>query len=302
MNEILFYSLSVLMLLSACQVVLCRHPIHSVLSLILCFLYAAGLFLMLGAEFLALSLAIVYVGAVAILFLFVVMMLDVDSEALKQSGFVGFGALLRSTFHLAVMLAGLGASGAAVFYGGQQLSVSLGTPPGIEAFQSMMQDYRPWILGSYYILAGSISLMMTRLLTIKVCRCAPREITYAFIRLFPLSFMGSGLFVTILLTVLLWGESYFATSVQMGVLEEGSKTGASNIQQLGDLLYTLHVVPFQGVGLLLLIAIIGAIALCIRQRSDVKRQNVMDQLAVTKEDVLERKKMKAGEGVSWPSH
>ena len=91
-----FYLFSTLMLVSALMVIVARNPVHSVLFLILAFVSASGLFVMLGAEFLAMILVVVYVGAVAVLFLFVVMMLDVDFAALKQ-GFIEYlplGALI----------------------------------------------------------------------------------------------------------------------------------------------------------------------------------------------------------------
>jgi NADH-quinone oxidoreductase subunit J len=91
-----FYLFSTLMLVSALMVIVARNPVHSVLFLILAFVNASGLFILLGAEFLAMILVVVYVGAVAVLFLFVVMMLDVDFAALKQ-GFIEYlplGALI----------------------------------------------------------------------------------------------------------------------------------------------------------------------------------------------------------------
>jgi NADH-quinone oxidoreductase subunit J len=82
-TEILFYIFAAILLVSAAMVVSARNPVHSVLFLILAFFNAAALFLIAGAEFLAMILVIVYVGAVAVLFLFVVMMLDVDFEELR---------------------------------------------------------------------------------------------------------------------------------------------------------------------------------------------------------------------------
>ena len=93
---IFFYLFSAVLLASGLMVVGAKNPVHSVLFLILAFVNAAGLFLLLGAEFLALIMIIVYVGAVAVLFLFVVMMLDVDFAELKQ-GFLTYlptGALI----------------------------------------------------------------------------------------------------------------------------------------------------------------------------------------------------------------
>ncbi len=93
---VFFYLFSAMTLASALMVISARNPVHSVLFLILAFVNAAGLFLLLGAEFLAMILVVVYVGAVAVLFLFVVMMLDVDFAALKQGflQYLPFGALI----------------------------------------------------------------------------------------------------------------------------------------------------------------------------------------------------------------
>jgi NADH-quinone oxidoreductase subunit J len=106
MIEVLFYIFSFVLLISAAMVLFARHPVHAVLFLIVCFFNAAGIFLLVGAEFLAMMLVIVYVGAVAVLFLFVVMMLDVDFAALRQGvrrhlplgAFVGLLLLAELTF------------------------------------------------------------------------------------------------------------------------------------------------------------------------------------------------------------
>jgi NADH:ubiquinone oxidoreductase subunit 6 (subunit J) len=101
-----FYLFSTVMIGSAFMVIAARNPVHSVLFLILAFVNAAGLFLLLGAEFLAMIIVIVYVGAVAVLFLFVVMMLDVDFAELRQ-GFLSYlplGALLGVVFLIELLL------------------------------------------------------------------------------------------------------------------------------------------------------------------------------------------------------
>ncbi len=117
-----FYLFSTLMVASAFMVIAARNPVHSVLFLILAFVNAAGLFVMLGAEFLAMILVVVYVGAVAVLFLFVVMMLDVDFAALKQ-GFLQYlpiGVLIGVVvaIELIVVMAGFLPSSASLVGGG----------------------------------------------------------------------------------------------------------------------------------------------------------------------------------------
>ncbi len=96
LQAIAFYVFSAVMIASAIMVIASRNPVHSVLFLILAFFNAAGLFVLLGAEFLAMILMVVYVGAVAVLFLFVVMMLDIDFSELKRGTlqYLPFGALM----------------------------------------------------------------------------------------------------------------------------------------------------------------------------------------------------------------
>ncbi|MGL4811677.1 MAG: NADH-quinone oxidoreductase subunit J, partial [Beijerinckiaceae bacterium] len=100
MAAIFFYLFSTILIASAFMVVAARNPVHSVLYLILAFVNAAGLFLILGAEFLAMILVVVYVGAVMVLFLFVTMMLDVDFAELRQGfqQYLPFGALIALVF------------------------------------------------------------------------------------------------------------------------------------------------------------------------------------------------------------
>src|SRR5881398_3055614 len=101
-----FYFFAAILILSAIMVIAARNPVHSVLFLILSFFNAAGLFVLLGAEFLAMILVVVYVGAVAVLFLFVVMMLDVDFAELRQ-GFLSYlplGAVLGVVFLIELIL------------------------------------------------------------------------------------------------------------------------------------------------------------------------------------------------------
>src|SRR5262247_1747064 len=114
-----FYLFAGVCVASAFMVIAAKNPVHSVLFLILAFVNAAGLFILLGAEFLSMILVIVYVGAVAVLFLFVVLMLDVDFTALRQ-GFLDYlpiGAVIGAVFFIdlvAMLLVGTGAFGTGV--------------------------------------------------------------------------------------------------------------------------------------------------------------------------------------------
>ena len=197
-----FYLFSTILLASAFMVIAARNPVHAVLYLILAFFNAAGLFVLMGAEFLAMLLVVVYVGAVAVLFLFVVMMLDVDFVELRQ-GFLKY----------------LPVGGLVAFIFGIELALVLGT----------------WKLSPEAIETGRAATKL------------PVE--------------------------------------------------AMNIRALGRVLYTEHLYFFQLSGLVLLVAMIGAIVLTLRERPGVKRQDVMAQNARGKASAMEIKKVAPGQGV-----
>ena len=178
-----FYAFAAVLIASAAMVVTSRNPVHSVLFLILAFFNAAALFLIAGAEFLAMILVIVYVGAVAVLFLFVVMMLDVDFTRLRE----GF------------------------------------------------QRYAP--LGA---VVGGVLLF----------------------ELF-----------------LLLGTRYFDTGLAEPRAFPAPTDGVSNAEALGRVLYTDYVYLFQAAGLILLVAMVGAIVLTLRERPGTRRQDIAAQIA-----------------------
>jgi|TARA_R110000868_G_scaffold194119_2_gene439456 NADH-quinone oxidoreductase subunit J len=194
-----FYLFSAIMLMSAIRVITASNAVHSVLFLILCFFNAAGLFVLLGAEFVAMILVIVYVGAVAVLFLFVVMMLDVNFEKLREGAksYIGIGVVL-----------------------------------GLVLIAELITLYAAWDVNA----AGKTS----------------------------------------------------------GVAAIGER---SNTEIIGSVLYTDYIYAFQLSGLILLVAMIGAIVLTHRRRSDVRRQKVAHQVGVTREDAMEIKKVESGEGL-----
>jgi NADH-quinone oxidoreductase subunit J len=198
-----FYVFSAILLIAAIMVVTSRNPVHSVLFLIVAFINAAVLFLIAGAEFLAMVLAIVYVGAVAVLFLFVVMMLDVDFAALRE------GYQRYAPIGLAV---------------GLVLAIELGV-----------------------VLAGFTA--------------APAAMT---LRLSP-------------------------TPVDL-----------TNTAAIGSILYTQYFLLFQLAGLLLLVAMIGAIVLTLRDRKRGKTQNINRQLARTPAVTLSLSRPVLGAGAKLP--
>ena len=198
-GEIAFYAFSVSTLIGGVFTVVSRNPVHSVLWLILSFISAAGLFVLLGAEFVAMLLIIVYVGAVAVLFLFVVMMLDVDFAELKAE----------------------------------------------------MARYFP--LG---LLIGVIVLI---------------QLMFAF------------------------GIWDYSDGYQQRISEViGSGT---NTAELGAIIYDEYILIFQLSGLILLVAMIGAIVLTLRHRDDIKRQDVFAQMMRDPEEAMELKDVKPGQGL-----
>ena len=199
--SITFYVFSLVAILSALMVISARNPVHSVLFLILSFVNASGLFVLLGAEFLAMILVVVYVGAVAVLFLFVVMMLDINFVKLREGflQYLPFGALL-----------------------GIVLIIELGI------------------------------LFLTR------------------------SFSENSL-------------SKFVESPVMNEVE--------NTKLIGQVLYTDYFYLFQISGLILLVAMVGSITLTLRDRGQVKRQNISQQNYINANNAIEKKKVKLGEGI-----
>jgi NADH-quinone oxidoreductase subunit J len=195
-----FYLFAGVCVASAFMVIAAKNPVHSVLFLILAFVNASGLFVLLGAEFLAMILVVVYVGAVAVLFLFVVMMLDVDFAELRQ-GFLQYlpvGALVGIIFLAELLL----------------------------------------VVGTWTI--------------------------------------GPGVPTTI------------AAKIPATI---------PNTQALGLVLYTRYVYYFQAAGVVLLVAMIGAIVLTLRHKPKVKRQNIADQVARTKASAIEIRQVRPGQGI-----
>ena len=197
-----FYLFAALAVLSGVMVITAKNPVHSVLWLIVAFFNAAGLMILVGAEFIAMLLVIVYVGAVAVLFLFVVMMLDIDFATLRAGFMKNFPlGIAIALVLLAELVLGLGAARAG--------AMKLGTPDAATA---------------------------------------------------PLA-------------------------------------GASNIEAIGTLLYTRYLFLFEASGLILLVAMIGAIVLTHRQRSGVRGQNVSRQIARRPDEATVNQSPEVGAGV-----
>ena len=197
-----FYMFATVAIASGVMVISARNPVHSVLFLIAAFFNAAGLFVLMGAEFLAMILVIVYVGAVAVLFLFVVMMLDINFVEMRQ-GFLQY--------------------------------LPIGGLIGVILLIELLFIFASWTV-------------------------APDASNVAAA---PMSSLGE----------------------------------VSNTRALGLLIYTKYIYYFQAAGLVLLVAMIGAIVLTLRVRKGVRRQKVPDQLRRSRAESVEIKKVETGKGI-----
>ena len=197
-----FYLFSFILVAAAVMVIAARNPVHSVLFLILAFFNAAGLFVLCGAEFLAMVLVVVYVGAVAVLFLFVVMMLDINLVQLRE-GFIRY------------------------------LPVG-----GVVALI---------LLAELFVVLGGWVMVPETARNVATATPAPESLT--------------------------------------------------NTHALGELLYTHYAYLFQVSGLILLVAMIGAIVLTHRRRDGVRRQKISDQIRRRAEETVELRKVPTGKGI-----
>ena len=197
-----FYLFVGILVLSALMVITARNPVHSVLFLILAFFNSAGLFVLLGAEFVGMIMVIVYVGAVAVLFLFVVMMLDISFADLRK---------------------------------GAMQYVPIGLAIGAVLLAELVMVYGAWNFAPEYV--GNLAAPVLRF------------------------------------------------------------DGATNAESLGQVLYTDYILAFQLAGLILFVAMVGAIVLTLRSRPGVRRQSVAEQQRRKPEDVLEIRKVTPGTGV-----
>ncbi len=202
LQAVFFYLFAFVAVASAFMVISARNPVHSVLFLILTFFNAAGLFLLTGAEFLAMILLVVYIGAVAVLFLFVVMMLDID----------------------------------------------------FTEFRAGVLQYAP------------VGMLI-------------------------------GLIVAAELVVVVGGSIISPKASQAITMPIPNPAERTNTAALGDVLYTNYVYFFQIAGLVLLVAMIGAIVLTLRHRQHIKRQNIPSQVARTPKTAVEVVKVKPGQGI-----
>ena len=202
LQAIVFYLFAGVLIASAVMVISARNPVHSVLFLILAFFNAAGLFVLLGAEFLAMILVVVYVGAVAVLFLFVVMMLDINFAELRR-GFMRY--------------------------------LPVGAAVGLV------------LLAELVLIAGA------------------------------------------------WVVSPEAP--QVATVPIPDPTQVTNTHALGRILYTTYIYPFQAAGAILLVAMVGAIVLTLRERAGVRRQDIAAQVSRRRGESVQVVKVPPRQGV-----
>ncbi|WP_068316302.1 NADH-quinone oxidoreductase subunit J [Polycladidibacter hongkongensis] len=201
LQALFFYLFAGIAVASAFMVIAARNPVHSVLFLILCFINAAALFVLIGAEYLAMLLIVVYVGAVMVLFLFVVMMLDVDFAEMKR---------------------------------GVLQYLPIGGLVGFILLAELLMAIGGWVI-------------------------------------MPEAYSGGAL----------------------PIVAEGKQ----NIAQIGAVLYTKYIFYFQACGIILLVAMIGAIVLTLRHKPNVKRQDIPTQVARTPETSIEVVSVESGKGI-----
>jgi len=198
-----FYLFAFVTVAAAVMVISARNPVHSVLFLILAFFNAAGLFVLMGAEFLAMILVVVYVGAVAVLFLFVVMMLDISFIELRQ-GFLQY--------------------------------LPIGAVVGIVLLAELLMIVGSWVFAS----------------------------TNSVLKINPTPDINK----------------------------------ITNTEAIGNILYTNYIYLFQGAGMVLLVAMVGAIVLTLRSRPGVRKQTISNQVNRRIEDSIEVKDVQSGSGIS----
>ncbi len=285
MESVAFYLFAGITLLSAMMVITLRNPVHAVFFLILTFFSAAALFVLRHAEFLAMMLVVVYVGAVAVLFLFVVMMLDIKTPALKP----WFVPKMKEFLHaMAWFLAYVCV--VAIVAGGFFLL-------GRELLDIESLVTASWVTGEYLLLTLTllVGVAITEFVFRKFCRLSGQRVLKTFCRVIPMGFV-----VLLVLAVEACGVVWMWLELPEVVLMAPipPEPVLSNTHALGQLIYTDYIYVFQAVGLILLVAMIGAIVLTIRRRPDVKRQNVSAQIARKPEDAVTLQHVKIGEGVS----
>lgn len=303
MAEFIFYFFSTLLIGSAVAVIFSRNPVHSVLFLIFAFFNAAGLFILIGAEFLATLLVIVYVGAVAVLFLFVVMMMAISPD--NQRSFFS-----KDRTYDAVATIGQFMMYVIVF--GAVSIVLFSIAPVADEIQSgnrFTLDNLRIILqtSSWSVFSRKAPLavsVISTIVTILVSRQATQMIMKTNFLSIISGFVDSLAFMILLGLGFMGIFTYMAFQWQTSPLSEDLVANATpptdlvtNTQALGNIIYTDYILAFQACGILLLIAMIGAIVLTHRKREGVKKQDIVVQTSRMPADTLRTHSVPLGKGV-----
>lgn len=289
MDALAFYLFAAVILGSAVMVITARNPVHSVFYLILAFFNAAGLFVLMHAEFLAMMLVVVYVGAIAVLFLFVVMMLEIRQPATGKPLTIKLRDLALSLFWFLtyILVVTLLVATAVTL---TTLLIQQFTAQEID-FTHLNSVLAVIVLCSFVLGVGLAELFFTR-----VCQTSWGKIFHAFYQTMPMGVLVLGLVLVEALAVTrIWLRSSVSEEVLMAPTPPDMVL--SNTHALGQLIYTDYVYVFQSVGLVLLVAMIGAIVLTLRRRPDVKRQDVQAQIHRSPKEAVELKSVEFGQGM-----
>ena len=290
MDALVFYLFSGVILVAAVMVITARNPVHSVFFLILAFFNAAGLFILMRAEFLAMMLVVVYVGAIAVLFLFVVMMLDIKQPKVVQKSFSIklWSCVLSFLWLMAYMLV------AGFFVAALMLLIAF----VVEQLTGLVVTFaNPGALLAISVLCSLIlGVGLAEFLFARVLQKSWGKIFHTFCHIMPLGVLVlSLLLIEILAVTVVWLRSSEFEEVLMAPTPPDMVL--SNTHALGQIIYTNYIYVFQSVGLVLLVAMIGAIVLTIRRRPNVKRQDVSAQIYRRPEEAVMLKKVKSGQGI-----
>jgi len=290
MHVVAFAMFASVTLFSGLMVVLNRNPVYSVLYLILSFFGSAGLFILLNSEFIAMVMIIVYVGAIAVLFLFVVMMLDLQTEPKRK------GALYQS-FSVWIFFAWRFVGYSVVFFVFMSLFFQL-NPQALFILLSPMESFRSLGFGGvFHLIYLSIFFPFSVYATTLIFGYRPKELLVKTFRPLFSQLTSLVLFVSALFSGFLsWNFS--PAAVQVHLRDSPQSDPLNNTEALAHLLYEDSFIAFQGAGLILLVAMIASIVLTQRTRKNVKRQNVYDQVHRKREDAIEVKNLKFKEGIS----
>lgn len=303
MSEIIFYIFSTFLVGASVAVIFSRNPVHSVLFLIFAFFNAAGLFVLMGAEFLAMLLVIVYVGAVAVLFLFVVMMMKVSPE--EQ----------RPVFSKTRFISALKTLFSFVIYGVVFLVISfvmLSIAPIAEALQGgenfQLDDLMALLETSKWSVFSPQVAVAPMAFTIIVTFLIARYVTQLFTQKVFLKIISG--FVDSLAFMLLLGAGFMSVFISLALGWVGSPLQddliasptpptdlVTNTHALGQIIYGDYIFAFQACGIILLVAMIGAIVLTHRKREGVKKQDILEQVMRCPKKTLVVQNMPLGQGV-----